>query len=183
MVGKNMHQGIILSFLLLMTMLVMVLCGVMAQASFSTMETVVSVYDGDTFTTASGKEIRLAGVDAPELKQPKGQECRDALASKIIGKAVQMTRKGKSYTRDVCTVSVNGSDIGSWMVRNGFAFDEPRYSKGAYLEDQAIAKRKRIGVWALKDGGERPWEHRHKKGKYCLVKKKRQKKSHRGAHG
>lgn len=158
-----MHQGIILSFLLLMTMLVMVLCGVMAQASFSVMETVVSVYDGDTFTTASGRKIRLAGVDAPELHQPKGKECRDALAAKITGKAVQIGCRDKSYGRDVCTVSVNGSDIGSWMVRNGFAFDEPRYSKGAYLEDQAVAKRKRIGVWALKDGGERPWEYRQKK--------------------
>lgn len=167
-----MFQGLMVSFLLVLTMLIMVLCyGLTASASFSSMETVVKVYDGDTFTTASGRKIRLAGVDAPELHQPKGKECRDALAARIIGKAVQIGCRDKSYKRDVCTVFVNGSDLGSWMVRNGFAFDEPRYSKGAYLADQAIAKSARAGVWAMKDGGERPWEYRRKKKGILRVRK------------
>jgi len=43
--------------------------------------TVTSVHDGDTITlnTDSGaKKIRLAGIDAPEIKQPYGIASRDA---------------------------------------------------------------------------------------------------------
>lgn len=43
---------------------------------------VIAVHDGDTITlqNESGyKKIRLAGIDAPELKQPYGAESRAAL--------------------------------------------------------------------------------------------------------
>lgn len=40
---------------------------------------VVSVHDGDTITVlAAGNEqikVRLEGIDAPELKQPLGEQC------------------------------------------------------------------------------------------------------------
>lgn len=40
--------------------------------------TVTSVYDGDTVTLATGDKIRLAGIDAPEIRQAFGIESRAA---------------------------------------------------------------------------------------------------------
>jgi micrococcal nuclease len=48
--------------------------------------TVMSVHDCDILTLQSGgeqKKIRLAGIDAPELKQPFGPESRDALRQRL----------------------------------------------------------------------------------------------------
>src|ERR1035437_8096284 len=44
---------------------------------------VVSVHDGDTLTVLVGKQqvkVRLAEIDAPELRQPFGQRSRQSLA-------------------------------------------------------------------------------------------------------
>ncbi|GAA0641034.1 hypothetical protein GCM10009101_11370 [Brevundimonas lenta] len=50
------------------------------------------------------------------------------------------------------------TDIARDMVLRGHALDYPRYSQGAYADDQEIAEGLRAGVWA----GEfqRPWEWR-----------------------
>lgn len=41
---------------------------------------IVSVHDGDTVTDNRGLKYRLYGIDAPELKQPWGEESRRELA-------------------------------------------------------------------------------------------------------
>jgi endonuclease YncB( thermonuclease family) len=50
---------------------------------------VVSVTDGDTLTVLdedkTQRKIRLAGIDAPEKKQPHGTKAREALAAKMFG--------------------------------------------------------------------------------------------------
>jgi endonuclease YncB( thermonuclease family) len=52
---------------------------------------VVAIADGDTLTVLDGAnarhKIRLAGIDAPEKKQPFGTKAREALADKVFGKA------------------------------------------------------------------------------------------------
>ncbi len=156
-----------ISIFIVVFMLCVVLSGItMGSASVvGYYAQVVAVGDGDTFTTSTGKRIRIFGIDAPERHQEMGKSCRDALASKIIGKVVKLECKAKSYDREVCAVSLDGSDIGEWIVRNGFAFDEPRYSNGRYLQPEAEAKSRRAGVWKLKNGGERPWDYRRKKKK------------------
>lgn len=123
-------------------------------------EPVCKVYDGDTFTMCSGERVRLADVDAPELKQPYGYQSRDFLKSVVAGKDVLLTCKGKSFDRRVCAASVDGLDLGSIMVRSGFAYDSPKYSRGRYNPDQQQAARQGAGVWQQPDGGQRPWDFR-----------------------
>jgi len=50
---------------------------------------VVSVHDGDTLTAVDASntqhKVRLAGIDAPETKQPFGTKARDRLAETCPG--------------------------------------------------------------------------------------------------
>ena len=46
------------------------------------------------------------------------------------------------------------------MVRSGYAFDWPRYSKKKYAEDEEYAKTNKLGLWTMEF--EYPWEWRKK---------------------
>ena len=39
---------------------------------------------------------------------------------------------------------VNGESLSVYMVRNGYALDWPRYSKGKFLNDQEFAKNNKL---------------------------------------
>ena len=123
--------------------------------------TVCAVRDGDTFTLCrSGQKVRLWGIDSPELKQPMGQQARQALESLVLGREVALTCKSKSYSRSVCSVGVNGVSVQREMTRRGWAFDEPRYSHGAFKGEEAEARQAGRGVWSQPSGGVRPWVFR-----------------------
>jgi endonuclease YncB( thermonuclease family) len=55
---------------------------------------VVAIADSDTLTVLDDAntehKIRLAGIDAPEMKQPFGTKAREALSSKTFGKRVNI---------------------------------------------------------------------------------------------
>lgn len=128
-------------------------------------EKVCSVHDGDTFRTCSGSSIRVWGIDAPELKQPMGYQSRDYARNLLMGKEVDLDCTGKSYKRRVCSVSIRVSSdrtvsFASELVSSGMAYDSPRYSKGAFSSTEAYARSLKRGVWALPDGGQRPWDWR-----------------------
>jgi micrococcal nuclease len=133
-------------------------------ASPSQAEMVCSVRDGDTFKLCSGASIRIAGIDAPELKQPLGPESRDYLKRVILGRDVQLTCKGKSYQRQVCSVSKGSLDVQKEMVGWGWAYREPRYDKaGVFIPAEEFARRMGRGVWVVPEGGVKPWDFRHKR--------------------
>ena len=46
------------------------------------------------------------------------------------------------------------------MVRNGYAFDWPYYSKGKFAKDQEYAKMNKLGLWNMKF--EYPWDWKTK---------------------
>lgn len=76
---------------------------------------VVDVIDGDTITVlAAGNvqyKIRLAGIDAPEKKQPFGQRAKEQLSELVAGKAVEVeTEKKDRYRRPVGKVIADGRD-------------------------------------------------------------------------
>ena len=57
-----------------------------AKRVISPGELVTEVIDGDTFVIINRQNIRLHGVDAPELQYCFGKEAKDALSKKILGK-------------------------------------------------------------------------------------------------
>ncbi len=88
---------------------------------------VVGVADGDTITLLDSNRqqhrIRLAGIDAPEKKQPFGQRSKQHLADLAFGKDAKADcYKIDRYGRDVCNVYVSGKDVGLAQVDAGLAW-------------------------------------------------------------
>lgn len=92
------------------------------------------VYDGDTitvdvelgFTIHKEEKLRLARIDAPELRgdeRPQGLIARDALRELIDNKEITFTDEGTGkYGRTIAEVFVNDTiNVSDWLVRNGYA--------------------------------------------------------------
>lgn len=105
------------------------------------------VIDGDTFI-ASGKRIRLWGIDAPEKDEEMYQICSKALelfleTGRLECKLINFDR----YDRHVMHCNSDGSDVGGLMVKTGFAEDYQKYSGGFYRQEEAFAREGKLGVW------------------------------------
>lgn len=135
--------------------------------------TVTSVHDGDTLTLQSGaeqKKIRLAGIDAPELKQPFGPESRDALRQSVLNQAVNIdTTKQDRYGRAVGKVLLNGEDVNLNQVSAGLAWVYTDYIKELSVEDrqqyraaETAANDAHIGLWQ-DEQPVAPWTYRKTK--------------------
>lgn len=121
--------------------------------------------DGDSLRLG-GVEIRLTGIDAPELAQTCGngeaelacgQDARRALASRVSGEWVRCETEGMdTYGRNLARCFVRDGDIGAAMVRAGQAVNTGRY--GA---EQAEARTEKAGLWRTRF--ERPvdWRASH----------------------
>jgi endonuclease YncB( thermonuclease family) len=142
-------------------------------ASFSEYEVIPgSIHDGDTLQVRSSKgkilKVRFACVDAPELKQPLGEESRNYLRSlvnrggnKVKVQAITVDR----YGRTVAQLWNNQGLIQSQMVIAGMAYGYDQYKKDcpnweAIESTQAQAQEAKLGVWKLQGGGQRPWKYR-----------------------
>lgn len=96
-----------------------------------------TVHDGDSVRCGS-ERIRIANIDAPEM--PDSPKCRDkrranawcdyrlaaqsrdALADFLRRGPVKIVRLGKDpYGRTLARVSVNGVDVGDYLVLRGLA--------------------------------------------------------------
>ena len=133
----------------------------------------VSVADGDTITLLDSNHrqhrIRIGGIDAPEKAQPFGQRSKQHLAELAFGEAAKADcYKVDRYGWDVCTVYVNGQDVGlaqhdaglAWWYRK-YAHEQLPRDRIDYeaAEDRAAADR--TGLW--QDANPvAPWEWRHK---------------------
>src|SRR5664279_4557549 len=76
---------------------------------------VVSIADGDTVTILDANrqqhKIRLAGIDAPEKKQPFGQKSKANLGAMVFSRDVNLEcSKRDRYRREVCVVFADGRD-------------------------------------------------------------------------
>ena len=123
------------------------------------------IVDGDTIKI-NGEKIRFSGIDAPERKQVCylnekkvfcGELSKEKLKEKIGTDSISCEReKNKDrYGRTVAECFVNGESLSKFMVRSGYAFDWPRYSKKKYAEDEEYAKTNKLGLWTMEF--EYPW--------------------------
>lgn len=116
---------------------------------------VTHVTDGDSLwvrPAAGGppREIRLQGIDAPEICQIFGVSSRDALAAHVLHRRVAVNSRARdSYQRALGHISVNGQDLGAWMVGRGYAWSYRfRRNAGPYAAQEAQARNARLGLWA-----------------------------------
>jgi micrococcal nuclease len=117
---------------------------------------VTHVTDGDSLwvraeTGGVPREVRLQGIDAPEICQAAGREARDALAGVALHRQVVVqTRARDRYQRIVARVFVGSHDVGGWLVARGYAWsDGYRGRGGPYASQQARAMASGLGLWAV----------------------------------
>ena len=133
------------------------------------------VVDGDTIKI-NGEKIRFSGIDAPEsyykgkeqicFKEDERISC-GKLSKAFLIKAInnhkvicEIEGKPDRYKRKLGECFVKQKSLSRILVRNGYAFDYPRYSKKKYAEDQEFAKNNKLGLWDMKF--EFPWDFRKK---------------------
>ena len=104
------------------------------------------IVDGDTLwicDQSACNKIRLCGIDAPELSDPRGPAAMRALQTLVGGNVINCVPVGKgtvcdgrsrptSYDRVVAQCFVHGRDLAAEMVRAGQACDWVAFSGGAY---------------------------------------------------
>lgn len=140
-------------------LLLIVLCALAApRASIAaTLQgTVIRVTDGDSVmfrpdeAGAKPLKLRLEGLDAPERCQPGGTQASEALSARVLNKRVQAsTRTLDDYGRTVATISLNGEDVGAWMVAQGYAWARGyRNAPAPYAKQELEARAARRGVFA-----------------------------------
>ncbi|WP_443083018.1 thermonuclease family protein [Vampirovibrio chlorellavorus] len=133
-------------------------------------ERFVSCHDGDTCRLEDGLRVRFSGIDTPEIGQPFSESARDAMIQLVVDQESTLVCEGWSYNRRVCSVFVNGQDVQRQLVEQGLAYDYTQYSGGKYQQAEQAAKQNQVGVWALPDGGVRPWDYRHQQRKHPVYR-------------
>ena len=126
-----------------------------ASANARTMQGVVThVTDGDTVWVrsagaADAVQVRLQGIDAPEICQAFGAQARDALAAHVLHRQVHVSvRATDVYRRAVGRVSLHGQDLGSWLVAGGYAWSAHYQRRaGPYALEETEARDARRGLW------------------------------------
>jgi endonuclease YncB( thermonuclease family) len=124
------------------------------------------VVDGDTLEVR-GLRLRLAGVDAPELRQtcardgrrwPCGRAAARALARKIDGRPVACAwRETDRWDRPIASCRVGGVDLAGWLAERGWALAFRRYAT-TYIPEERRAKAAGRGLWS--GSFVPPWEYR-----------------------
>lgn len=103
------------------------------------------VIDGDTIRL--GKvQIRLFGIDAPELNHPYGQKAKWALHRMCKGHVIRAEITDRdAYGRTVARCFLpDGRDLSAEMVRQGLALDWAKFSNGTYRRLETADARKRL---------------------------------------
>jgi len=107
---------------------------------------VVGITDGDTVTVLDSSrtqyKVRLAGIDAPEKKQPFGQKSKEALSDCAYDKTATIVGdKQNRYGRLVAKVMVDGVDCNLRQINLGLAWHYKKYMKEQSEGDRATYSR------------------------------------------
>lgn len=123
---------------------------------------VQKVSDGDTLNvldeTGQKHRIRLAFIDAPELKQDFGESSQKFLENQLLNQKVEIVvRDIDRYQREVATVYWYGKDMNLIQLKQGNAWHYQEYAKSKkgqnpsdfrlyeYAEHQA--RNQGLGLW------------------------------------
>jgi micrococcal nuclease len=109
-------------------------------------------YDGDTVKIKDASyeyKLRLTDIDAPERNQTHGLKSRRALMQFCKNADVKVYIYGTDkYQRSLGKLHCNNLDASEFMVKNGHAWFNRRYSMDymlALLEDEA--RKNKLGLW------------------------------------
>jgi endonuclease YncB( thermonuclease family)/methylphosphotriester-DNA--protein-cysteine methyltransferase len=120
---------------------------------------VINVHDGDTVTVLDQDNkkfhIRLAGIDAPELKQEGGSISQQNLSRLVLGKQVTIYwSKIDKYRRTVGTIMLDGRDVNIEQVKAGLAWhfkkyedEQPAEDRRTYAAAEQTARAAKLGLW------------------------------------
>ncbi len=126
---------------------------------------VITVIDGDTLTVSDAARkhyrVRLAGVDAPEAKQPHGIRSARSLARLCYRKTAKVEWKAKEHGLHLGQVTCEDKDAGAEQVRRGLAWVSPQQITpgSALYELETYARLRKLGLWA-DEKPVAPWEWR-----------------------
>lgn len=123
---------------------------------------VVRVYDGDSLWLADGREVRLIGINAPELgrdgtpDQPLARAARDRTNLLVRGKAVRLVYDAERfdhYGRTLAYVVLpDGRDLQEILARDGLAWFvaiAPNVTRrDTYRHAEAEARAANRGIWS-----------------------------------
>jgi endonuclease YncB( thermonuclease family) len=135
------------------------------ERSTETVSGSARIVDGDSLWVG-GVEVRLYGIDAPELAQTCGRagqswdcgrEAAEALRSIAAGRDVTCRpREQDRYGRAIAVCQAAGVDLGAAMIKGGLAI-----AYGSYEADQREARDARRGIWSSTFDTPATWRARH----------------------
>lgn len=130
------------------------------QPISTTIEGPAYVVDGDTIVIQK-TQIRLFGVDAPELDHPHGKNAKWALVNLCKGKTIRAeVIEQDAYGRTVAKCHLqDGRDLSAEMVKLGLAIDWPKFSGRKYSSLEVPGVRKKLWLAdARQKGRMHVWE-------------------------
>lgn len=131
--------------------------------------TLLRVVDGDTVVVQQGKRkirIRMAQIDAPEMKQAFGPESKAHLEKLLGNTTMIVVSRGKLdlYGRRLAVLSTKECrNVNLSMVRDGYAWNY-RNKAGEFAEAQEEAQKELRGLWKQLSP-QSPWDYRKNKKK------------------
>lgn len=115
--------------------------------------TVTRVIDGDTFVVNTGAQVRILGIDAPEIGRCGADEAKSLLAKLILNKKVKVSpTTSDSFRRLVADVYLDNKSINNEMIISGWAAYDSSDSINSKImrENGEIARKNKIGVYSEK---------------------------------
>lgn len=126
----------------------------------------MAVHGGDTYRILreDGRltDVRLWGVDAPELGQPYGTTVQQTVQRLIGGKTVRLSVEDHDrHGRPVARIEVERGDLSALLVRRGLAWHDDARAPNAdtLMRLEQRARRAERGLWA-RPNPTPPWEWR-----------------------